>query len=80
MLAAPLQPGWSLTSMYYHTNVAANGSAAVSRQITIGQFNPTVNVSINEHVHGEADIEFLIPSYAFATPAASVASLEQRRQ
>ena len=68
LLAAPLQPGWSLTSMYYHTNVAANGSAAVSRQITIGQFNPTVNVSINEHVHGEADIEFLIPSYAFATP------------
>src|SRR5580704_3399685 len=39
--AAPLTPGWSLTTMYYHTDVSASGNAALSKQITVGQFNPT---------------------------------------
>jgi len=45
--AAPLTPGWSLTTMYYHTDVSASGNAALSKQITVGQFNPTINISLN---------------------------------
>jgi hypothetical protein len=68
MAATPQQPGWSLATIYYHTDVAASGSAALSKQITIGQFNPTINVSVNANVHGTGDLGFLSPSYVLATP------------
>src|ERR1700675_2789300 len=68
MAATPQQPGWSLATFYYHTDVSASGSAALSKQITIGQFNPTINVSVNANIHATGDLGFLIPSYVFATP------------
>jgi hypothetical protein len=40
----------------------------VSREITIGQFNPKLNANVNANVHALADIGFVIPSYVFATP------------
>lgn len=68
LAAAPLQPGWSVTSMLYNTNVSASGDAAVAREITIGRFNPTVDISVNANVRANATIGFLAPSYTFATP------------
>jgi hypothetical protein len=68
MAATPQQPGWSLATIYYHTDVSASGNTAVSREITIGQFNPTLNASINANVAAKADLGFLAPSYVFATP------------
>jgi hypothetical protein len=68
LAAAPQQPGWTLTSILYNTNVSASGNAAVAREITIGRFNPTINISVNAHVHADATIGFLAPSYVFATP------------
>ena len=68
LAATPQQPGWSLASIYYHTDVSGSGNIAVSREITIGQFNPTLNVNVNANVHATADIGFVIPSYVFATP------------
>ncbi len=68
LAAAPQQPGWSLASIYYHTDVSASGNAAVAREITIGQFNPKLNASVNANVHGVADLGFVIPTYVFATP------------
>src|SRR6201997_5143223 len=68
LAAAPQQPGWSLTSILYNTNVSASGNAAVAREITIGRFNPTINISVNAHVHADATIGFVAPSYTFATP------------
>jgi hypothetical protein len=67
LAAAPQQPGWSLTSMLYNTNVSASANAAVARAITIGQFNPTINISLSAHVHADATIGFVAPSYTFAT-------------
>jgi hypothetical protein len=68
LAAAPQQPGWSLTSILYNTNVSASGNAAVAREITIGRFNPTINISVDAHVHADATIGFVAPSYVFATP------------
>lgn len=68
LAAAPQQPGWSLTSILYNTNVSASGNAAVAREITIGRFNPKINVSVNANIHADATIGFLAPSYVFATP------------
>jgi hypothetical protein len=68
LAAAPQQPGWSLTSILYNTNVSASGNAAVAREITIGRFNPTININVDAHVHADATIGFVAPSYVFATP------------
>jgi hypothetical protein len=68
LAAAPLQPGWALTSILYNTNVSASGNAAVAREITIGRFNPKINISVDAHIHADATIGFVAPSYTFATP------------
>jgi hypothetical protein len=41
-MAAPLQPSRSLATFYCYADVSADGSAALSKQITTGQFNPTI--------------------------------------
>ncbi len=66
--ATPQQPGWSVAAMNYYTNVSASGNVAVSREITIGQFNPTVNANINAKVSASADVGLFAPTYVFATP------------
>jgi hypothetical protein len=68
MAATPQQPGWSLATINYYSNVSGSGNVAVSKEITIGQFNPSVNASISANVSGRADIGFFAPSYVFASP------------
>jgi len=69
LAAVPQQPGWSLTSIFYNTNVSASGNAAVSREITIGELpKTTVNISGSANVHAVATLGFVAPSYVFATP------------
>ena len=68
LAAVPLQPGWSLATVYYHTSVSASGNTAAAREITVGRFNPTVNVDLNVKVRANVDIAFINPSYVFATP------------
>ena len=68
LAATPQQAGWSVASVYYHTDVSGNGNVALSREITIGQFNPALNASLSANVNARADLGMLIPSYVFATP------------
>ena len=68
LAAVPQTPGWSLGTVYYHTSVAASGSAAAAREIQIGRFSPTVNVNLNVNLHAPPDLLFLAPTYTFATP------------
>jgi hypothetical protein len=68
LAATPQQPGWSVASVLYNTNVSASGNTALAREITIGQFNPALNVSVNASVHTNFTAEMVIPSYVFATP------------
>jgi hypothetical protein len=68
LIAAPQTPGWSLTSMYYHTTVAAGANVARSREITIGQFPIGLTASVDAEVRSKADIALMIPTYTFATP------------
>src|SRR6516165_11860391 len=68
LAATPQQPGWSLISILYNTNVSASGNAAVAREITIGQFNPKININVNANVHANFTVGFVAPSYTFATP------------
>jgi hypothetical protein len=68
LAATPQQPGWSFAAINYYTNVTGNGNVAVSREITIGQFNPAVNASVSASVAAKADLGIFAPTYVFATP------------
>lgn len=68
LAATPQQLGWSLATIYIHTDVSASGNAALSRQITIGQFNQTIDVNLNAHIKATGDLGVFAPTYVFATP------------
>jgi hypothetical protein len=68
LAAVPQQPGWSLGTVYYHTSVSASGNVAAAREVTVGRFNPTVNVDLNVRLHANVDLVLVNPSYVFATP------------
>jgi hypothetical protein len=68
LAATPQVPGWSMAEVYYHTTVSAFGAVAAAREIEIGRFARTVNVSLNASLHAQADLLLLNPTYTFATP------------
>ena len=68
LAAAPVTPGWSLATIYYHTSVSAFGNVAAAKEIQIGRFSQTVNVNLNASLHADANMLFMIPTYTFATP------------
>src|ERR1700690_4253587 len=68
LAAVPGTPGWAVASVYYHTSVSAGADVAAAREIQIGRFNPTLNVSLNANLHASADLAIVVPSYIFATP------------
>ena len=68
LAAAPVTPGWSLGSIYYHTSVGASGGVAAAKEIQIGRFPATINVNLNANLNAQADLLLLIPAYTFATP------------
>ena len=68
LAAVPATPGGSLGTVYYHTSVTASGSVAASREIEIGRFPASVDVSLNANLNAHGDQLFLTPTYTFATP------------
>jgi hypothetical protein len=68
LAAAPQVPGWALAIVNYYTSVSAGGNVAAAREITIGRFNPTVNVNLNVNLKANAELVLVNPSYTFATP------------
>jgi len=68
LAATPQQPGWSLATINYFTDVSGSGNIAVARAISIGQFNPALNAIVSANVHANVDLQMFIPTYVFATP------------
>jgi hypothetical protein len=68
LAAAPQQPGWSLTSIYYHTTVSAGGDVALAREFQTGRAPVGLSASANANLNATGDIGLLIPTYVFATP------------
>ena len=69
LAAAPAQaPGWSVTSMYYHTSVSAGGDVARAREITIGRIPANLNVNVNANVNANVNLGLVAGTYTFATP------------
>jgi hypothetical protein len=68
LAAAPQQPGWALTSVYYHTSVSAGGDVARAREFQIGRIPLTATANVNASLAARADIGIALPTYTFATP------------
>ena len=68
LAAVPQQPGFSLTSIYYHTSVSAGADVARAREIEIGRFPANLSATVNANLNATGDLALVIPSYVFATP------------
>ena len=67
LAAAPQQPGWSLSTIYYHTTVSAGSDVARAREITIGRIPVNLSANLSANVDARADLALVNPTYVFAT-------------
>src|SRR5262249_12698890 len=67
LAAAPLQPGWSLTSFYYHTSVSAAADVARARELEIGRIPCNLTANVSASLDAIADLGVVMPHYTFAT-------------
>src|SRR5215475_13339221 len=68
LAAAPQQPGWSLTSIYYHTSVSAGADVARAREFETGRIPLNLTANVNASLDARADLALALPTYTFATP------------
>jgi hypothetical protein len=68
LAATPQQPGWSLTTIYYHTSVSAGGNVALAREFTTRRIPVNLSASLTASLYANADLGLVIPSYVFETP------------
>src|SRR5262249_47085336 len=68
LAAAPQQPGWSLTSIYYHTSVSAGAEVARPPEFEIGRIPLNLSANVSASLDARADLALALPSYTFATP------------
>jgi hypothetical protein len=63
LAAAPQQPGWSVASIFYNTNVSAGSAVALAREFEIRNLPVSLQGQINASVHATGDLGFVIPTY-----------------
>jgi len=68
LAAVPGQPGWSLETFFYNTSVSAGANVAAAREIQIGALSPSLRVNLSASLRNDTYLEFLNPTYVFATP------------
>jgi hypothetical protein len=68
LAAAPQQPGWSATSIYYHTTVSAGADVALSRLIQIGRIPAGLTANLDASLHATGDLGLFASTYVMATP------------
>jgi hypothetical protein len=62
-------PGWSLLTFNYYTNVSAGANVSAAREVEIGRLPPTTaTANLSANLHAQADLQWIQPNYAFATP------------
>jgi len=67
LAAAPLRPGWSVATIYYHTTVDAGGDVAFARQVARGNIRTNFAGNLRAVLDADANIGFVSPSYTFAS-------------
>ena len=59
LAAAPLQPGWSLTTIYYHTPVSAGSDVALAREFSTGRVPLGLTPNLTGTLNATADLAFV---------------------
>lgn len=69
LAAVPAQaPGWSVTSVYYHTSVSAGGDVARAREFEIRNIPVNLTAAVSANVNANVDLGLVAGTYTFATP------------
>jgi hypothetical protein len=68
LAATPQQPGWAVADIFYNTNVSAGGAVALAREFEIKNVPISLQAQVNASLHATADLNFVVPTYVFATP------------
>ncbi|WP_439395052.1 hypothetical protein ACRQ5Q_38745 [Bradyrhizobium sp. PMVTL-01] len=69
LAAVPAQaPGWSVSTIYYHTSVSAGADVARAREITIGRIPGNLTATVSANVKANVDLGLVAGTYTFATP------------
>src|SRR5436309_4211604 len=68
LAATASQPGFSLTSGYYHTSTTAGSEVARARLIRIGRLSGSAEESVSAISISPEDLAMITPAYTFATP------------
>jgi hypothetical protein len=68
LAAAPLKPGLTVQETYYHWQGSAGADVSAAREITIGRFNPTLNINLSGSINSTFDAVLSTALYTFATP------------
>jgi hypothetical protein len=68
LAATPSQPGFSLTSTYYHTSTSAGSDVVRARLIRIGRLTGSADQSVSAISISPEDLATITPTYTFATP------------
>jgi hypothetical protein len=66
--AIPMEPGWTLGTVYYHTSADAGGDVAASRSIHLPGRTVPITFNLNAAINGDADLAILAPGYTFEQP------------
>jgi hypothetical protein len=66
--AAPQVPGFTLTNLYYHSDVSAGGNVSFAREVPLGNFTANLTAKLNATLEAKADLGLVAPGYVFATP------------
>src|SRR5262245_15138726 len=62
LAAAPQQPGWSLTSFYYHTSVSAGADVARAREFETGRISLNGTANVSASLQARADLGLVMPT------------------
>lgn len=68
LAAVPQQPGWSLATVFYNTNVSAGGDVARAREFSIGGIPGNAFVNANAHLHADLPLGLVNATYVFSQP------------
>jgi hypothetical protein len=68
LAAVPQQPGWSLATVFYNTNVSAGNSVALARAFSIGAVPANAFVNASAHLHSDVPLGLINATYVLSQP------------
>jgi hypothetical protein len=68
LAAGTQQPGWSMSSVFYHGAESAGGSVVRAREISIGAIPINGQVTVNANLHSDSALGMISATYVLSQP------------